>query len=122
MPNYAKLAGNVANNEKATKKLGGQSGKGFMPGKSGNPSGRPKSKPITDMFKRILENPEDMAAIQANVAKTLKDRGMAGVILINHIADRVEGKVADELTITDLRDLDDDELEARRKKLDAANS
>ena len=31
----------VANNEKTTK-LGGITGKGFMPGKSGNPSGRPK--------------------------------------------------------------------------------
>lgn len=31
----------VANNEKTTK-LGGCTGKGFMPGISGNPSGRPK--------------------------------------------------------------------------------
>lgn len=33
----------VGNNEKSTKKLGGITGKGFMPGKSGNPSGRPKN-------------------------------------------------------------------------------
>ncbi len=33
----------VANNEKATKKIGGITGKGFMPGQSGNPLGRPKN-------------------------------------------------------------------------------
>ena len=33
----------VENNEIATKKLGGVTGKGFMPGISGNPGGRPKS-------------------------------------------------------------------------------
>ena len=33
---------NVENNEKSTKKLGGITGKGFMPGISGNPGGRPK--------------------------------------------------------------------------------
>ena len=33
----------VGNNEKITKKLGGITGKGFLPGKSGNPSGRPKN-------------------------------------------------------------------------------
>ena len=33
----------VANNTESTKKkLGGITGKGFMPGKSGNPSGRPR--------------------------------------------------------------------------------
>lgn len=37
---------NVSNNEKTTKDgklLGGITGKGFMPGQSGNPSGRPKN-------------------------------------------------------------------------------
>ena len=33
----------VANNAKSTKKPGGITGKGFQPGRSGNPSGRPKS-------------------------------------------------------------------------------
>ncbi len=33
---------NVENNEPSTKKLGGITGKGFKPGQSGNPGGRPK--------------------------------------------------------------------------------
>ena len=38
----------VEKNAGATPKVGGVTGKGFMPGQSGNPSGRPKRKPITD--------------------------------------------------------------------------
>ena len=38
---------NVENNEKTTKKLGGITGKGFMPGQSGNPGGRPRN-PLKD--------------------------------------------------------------------------
>ena len=37
---------NVENNEKTTK-LGGITGKGFMPGQSGNPGGRPRN-PLKD--------------------------------------------------------------------------
>lgn len=33
---------NVENNAETTKKPGGVTGKGFMPGQSGNPGGRPK--------------------------------------------------------------------------------
>lgn len=33
---------NVENNTETTKKPGGVTGKGFMPGQSGNPGGRPK--------------------------------------------------------------------------------
>lgn len=37
----------VGNNDGSTG-TGGVTGKGFMPGQSGNPSGRPKRKPITE--------------------------------------------------------------------------
>lgn len=37
------MENSVENNEIATKKLGGVTGKGFMPGVSGNPGGRPKN-------------------------------------------------------------------------------
>ena len=48
----------VANNEKTTK-LGGITGKGFMPGKSGNPSGRPKGTLKDYVRKMFMEMSDD---------------------------------------------------------------
>jgi hypothetical protein len=48
----------VQNNAKTTQKLpGGITGKGFMPGESGNPGGRPSLKPITDRYRKIAAWP-----------------------------------------------------------------
>ena len=48
----------VANNPKSTKKLGGVTGKGFMPGVSGNPSGRPKGT-MKDYLSRKFQEMSD---------------------------------------------------------------
>lgn len=44
------------------KQLGGATGKGFMPGQSGNPAGRPKGSfsPMTILRKHYEEHPEDL--------------------------------------------------------------
>lgn len=115
--NYGKLSGgNTSSNTKPKPS-------GLRPpwpkGVSGNPNGRPKSKPISDMLRPIFDDPNLVAEIRANVSKTLRTKGMAGVILLNHIADRLEGKVPDELQIKDLRDMSDEELE---KEIEALES
>lgn len=48
----------VGNNEKTTK-LGGVTGKGFMPGVSGNPSGRPKDTLKAFIAKELREMSDD---------------------------------------------------------------
>lgn len=77
-----------ANNGKTTKrKLGGQSGAGFKPGQSGNPSGRPKTpqefKDIVkantvDAIKKVLYlmNNADKEDIQLKAAQEILDRGL----------------------------------------------
>lgn len=65
----------------------------WKPGQSGNPSGRPKKKPITEIFERIMNNPELVAQFEAAIAKSIMKGGMAGVMYVREAADRIEGKV-----------------------------
>ena len=113
--NYGKLAANTPK----TEKKGRGPGKPWPKGVSGNPKGRPKTKPITDIFRELFDSPEDRQQIKDNIAKTLKSKGMAGVILLERAADRLEGKVPDELEVRDLRELTDEEIDERLATLDA---
>ena len=65
----------------------------FKPGQSGNPSGRPKKKPITEMYERILNDPKNIAALEKAVNKALSRGQMAMVLQLKEMTDRVEGKV-----------------------------
>ena len=67
--------------------------KPFKPGQSGNPGGRPKKKPLTELYERILADPKNLAAIEKAVVKALSNGSMAMVLLLREITDRVEGKV-----------------------------
>jgi hypothetical protein len=51
----------VANNAKSTKKPGGITGKGFTPGKSGNPNGRPKSADFVEAVRDFLAEYDPLA-------------------------------------------------------------
>ena len=81
----------VAHNEPATTKLlGGITGKGFMPGQSGNPTGR-KKKPLTEALEQVFTPAECLAA-----AKALAQRARKGSIAhFQEAANRLEGRVSD---------------------------
>lgn len=60
-------------NEESTKKLGGVTGKGFMPGVSGNPSGRPKGTLKQFVQKMLIEMTDE------EKMKWLKSNKIAGI-------------------------------------------
>lgn len=70
----------------------------FAPGQSGNPGGRPKTKPLTDAYRAILnqKDPNDKEGrtyaeiiAMAQVKRAIEGDSRA----VGEIADRVEGKV-----------------------------
>ena len=86
------MADDTANSEKNTDpRLANL--KPWQPGQSGNPSGRPKKKPITDLFEELMSDPELVAQFKTAIANSIKKGGMAGVMYMKEAADRLEGKV-----------------------------
>jgi hypothetical protein len=76
----------------------------WKPGQSGNPGGRPKSAPISDLLHVLLLNPcenDPLKRIHAEViAQALIDRACGGdVKAAREIADRVEGRVPASVTV-----------------------
>jgi len=65
----------------------------WKPGQSGNPSGRPHKKPVTEMYERILADPKALKALEGAIKKSLSRGQMAMVLQLREMTDRVEGKV-----------------------------
>jgi hypothetical protein len=85
----------VENNAKTAKKIpGGVTGKGFRPGQSGNPGGRPKKKPITEIYERILAQDRNCKDIEAAVLKMIRSGRAETIAALREMADRLEGKVS----------------------------
>ena len=130
----------VENNENSTGKLlGGITGKGFMPGQSGNAGGRPKRKPLTDALNAALSetvaeeirhklNLKDGATYAEVLALSIVREAVTGknkVQAFAEIADRVEGKVTQSISGTDggaieiksVREMTEAEIDARLAEL-----
>lgn len=89
--------------------------KPWKPGQSGNPSGRPKKKPITEMYERILNDPENVAAIERATISALRKGNMAMVLQLREMADRTEGKVTQPIEADVTVNLADAIAEARKR-------
>ncbi len=93
-------------------------GYGWKKGQSGNPGGRPKKKPVTEIFEEILASTQDREAVKQQVKQTLTSKGMAGVLLLREAAERTEGKVAQPVEIDGQISLSLAEtIQERRKRL-----
>ena len=73
-------------------------GKPFQPGQSGNPSGRPKSRPFKEALDRVLKEEakgENESGALDEVVRALYTKAKTGdVAAIKEIAERYDGKVA----------------------------
>jgi len=87
----------------------------WKPGESGNPSGRPKKKPITEMYEQILSDPKNLAAIKQAVQIALNKGQMAMVLQLREMAERVEGKVTQPIEANVTVNLSDAIAEARKR-------
>jgi hypothetical protein len=88
-------------------------GRPWPKGVSGNPGGVPKvpRKPITDLCEEIINHPETREKIKQQVIATLTSRGMAGVLLLREIGERVEGKVTQGIELSgSVNAMSDDEI------------
>jgi hypothetical protein len=68
---------------------------------SGNPGGRPKKSLLQEKLRELANDKEFVAkAIEAAKQRMLSER-MSGVLEMREFLDRVDGKVKDEIEITD---------------------
>jgi hypothetical protein len=91
----------------------------WQPGQSGNPGGRPKKRPLTELYEEFLSDGSTVKAIRAAILKNLKCGKTAFVPLLREMADRVEGKVTQSIDskVTEVSQLSDDELRNELQRL-----
>lgn len=65
----------------------------WKPGQSGNPTGRPKKKPITELYEEMLNDPELVGVAREAIRNAIRKGSMAMVLQLKEMAERVEGKV-----------------------------
>jgi hypothetical protein len=77
------------------KQLGGITGRGFQPGQSGNPSGRPKRLPITDRYAAIAELPVPdylLIALKLSDAERQEIKTYGDALALNQFRAAIKGK------------------------------
>lgn len=88
--------------------LGGCTGLGFRPGKSGNPAGRPRSKGLVNALRaKMGESRADGRTTEEHLVSALIEEGLRGkhrVSAIEAILDSLEGKPKQQLDVNDISD------------------
>lgn len=79
---------------------GNKIGHRFKKGESGNPGGRPKKKPLTEIYEEILADPKTRESVKQQIIQTMTSKGMAGVLERREAAERTEGKVTQSVEVS----------------------
>lgn len=72
----------------------------FPKGVSGNPGGRPRTTPITKAMAKIARSKAGRELIAATITDVLSKSGMAAVLLLREMAERLEGPVTQNIHVT----------------------
>ena len=85
---------------------GGITGQGFLPGRSGNPNGRPRTTGLIDAIRaKVFEIGPDGRTIAQMIADMLVDESLRGknrVAAAMLILDRLEGKPAQQVNLNNI--------------------
>lgn len=87
----------------------------WKPGESGNPGGRPKKKPITELYEKMLSDPDFTDLIKGAITRAVRKGNMAMVLQVKEMTDRVEGKVSQPIEADVSVKLADAIAEARKR-------
>lgn len=110
------MADKPENTSKSTRKLPpAMEANKWKPGQTGNAGGRPKKKPITEIFERIMNDPTMVAEFEKAISNSIKKGGMAGVMYVREAADRLEGKVTQPIEANVTVNLAEAIAEARKR-------
>lgn len=97
---------NNANSNDKQRKRGGITGRGFMPGKSGNPKGRPRTKGLLNALRaKVAETADDGRTIEANLVDALITEALKGnsrLAAIQTVFDRLEGRPKQQVDFNDI--------------------
>jgi hypothetical protein len=103
---------------RSKKVLGGVTGNGFLPGRSGNPHGRPRTRGLMSaLHAKVAEVGADGRSIEQQLVEVLLHEALRGkhrLAAVEVIFDRLEGRASQHIQIADvtkeLRQKSDDEL------------
>jgi len=88
------------------KRVGGVTGHGFLPGRSGNPKGRPRTRGLLNALKaKVQEMGPDGRSIEEQLIDVLVDEALNGknrLPALEEIFNRLEGRSHQTLAVSDL--------------------
>lgn len=92
--------------QRQQKQLGGVTGRGFLPGQSGNPNGRPHTKGLlTALRNKVAETDADGRTVEDQLVEVLVQEALRGkhrLPAVEAIFDRLEGRSTLRLDVNDV--------------------